>query len=103
MVRNKTKKKSRMDHLTAQAFAQEAFEKLHPPDTWPAWLRSHSISSIGKTAENDYVVNFSCKPKNERAPETFFTAVVDCWTSKTTVIKDTPLDHYNIDDLEPYG
>lgn len=104
MVSNKTKKKkSRMDHLTAHAFAKEAFEKLHPREAWPPWLWSHAGSSIGKTAENDYVVNFSCKPKASRDTETFFTAIVDCWSSKTTVVKDTPLEQYHIDDLEPYG
>lgn len=103
MVNERTKrKKSRMDDLTAIAFAVEAFEKLHPRETWPPWLWSHAIRSYGTTDENDFIVNFTCKPKSKPDTETFFTAVVDCWNAKTTVIKDTPLKNYNIDDLEPY-
>lgn len=97
------KKKVRMDHLTALAFAKEAFEKLHPRDSWPPWLWSHAGSSISKTAENDYVVSFTYKPKVAPDTEVFFEATVDCWSSQTTVVKDTPLEQYNIDDLEPYG
>ena len=97
----KQKKKSRMDGLTAIAFAREAFEKHHPRDAWPSWLWKYTTSCYGKTDQNDYIVDFVCKPRT-REPEAFFTAIVDCWTAETTVIKDTPLDQYNIDDLEPY-
>lgn len=98
----KKKKRSRMDHRTAIAFADEAFEKLHPRESWPPWLWSHATSCAGKTDENDYIVHFVCKRKANRDPEAFFTAIVDCWNAKTTVVKDTPLEQYNIDDLEPY-
>lgn len=91
-----------MDDLTAIAFARKAFEKLHPRSAWPPWLWSHAISCVGKTDENDYIVDFAYKPRIRRDAEAFFTAIVDCWTAETTVIKDTPLDQYNIDDLEPY-
>ncbi len=105
MATKKVSKKPPMDHLTAIAFAHEAFERLHPEA--PAWLWRYATSSIvvrdGEGDRDYHVVSFAWKPRTSTTgAESFFEVKVNAWNARTTVTLDAPIDKYAQDELEPY-
>lgn len=91
-----------MDDLTAIAFAQEAFERLHPDA--PEWLRDYSCPTIRIDGNRDhYLVEFVWHPRSsQHGAEPFFQVEVNAWNAKTRVLLDTPLDKYDRSELDAY-
>ncbi|WP_438010620.1 hypothetical protein WME89_19435 [Sorangium sp. So ce321] len=48
-----------MDGQTAMAFAADEFEKRHPRDTWPEWVRPCTSISYSRDQRGHYVVSFA--------------------------------------------
>lgn len=59
MKGNKARRTSRMDDKMAMAFAGEEFEKRHPRDTWPEWLRPCTVVSYTFDDDRRFVVSFT--------------------------------------------
>ncbi len=57
------RRKVRMDGETAKAFAGEEFEKRHPRETWPEWLRPCTVISYSKDQQQRFVVSFAVSIK----------------------------------------
>jgi len=47
----------------AKAFAGEEFEKRHPRETWPEWLRPCTVVNYGKDPCDRFVVSFAVSYK----------------------------------------
>lgn len=92
-----------MDHDTAIAFAQGAFDRLHPPNTLPARFWRFATASARRDHDTDfYVVDFAWKKKGARDVESFFQARINAWNAATVVLHDTSLEGYRQDELEEY-
>ena len=63
MKDSERRRKSRMDGETAKAFAGEEFEKRHPRETWPEWLRPCTVISYGRDQQQRFVVSFAVSAK----------------------------------------
>ncbi len=91
-----------MDHLTAIAFGQRAFERLHPSVPEHFW-RHVSWGGVGRDPDDHYRVRLVWQRKTSTTgPERFFEVRVNAWNAQTTVLHDTPLDDFRPDDFELY-
>lgn len=88
-----------MDAETAMAFAGDAFEKRHPRDTWPTWLRKCVVPSYTKLENGNYLVSFAVTLKANRDTKSIFKVEVDSSTALTTIVVDVPLHEVNEDEL----
>ncbi|SRR6266404_1365980 len=59
----------KMDDLTALGFAFEEFEKRHPRETRPPWLKRCMMESYHKDKEGRYVYSFTLTPKEPLGPD----------------------------------
>lgn len=100
MGNEKTKKL--MDFETACAFAGDRFEKLHPRETWPEWLRRCTVISYNKDAHGRIVVFFGVTPKATNNGFDYFSVAVDRTTAETTVLKDTDLSTIPWQDMQGF-
>ncbi|WP_437567660.1 hypothetical protein [Sorangium sp. So ce542] len=48
-----------MDGQTAMAFAADEFERRHPRDTWPEWVRPCTSISYSRDRRGHYLVSFA--------------------------------------------
>jgi hypothetical protein len=53
------KRRPRMDDKMAIAFAGEEFEKRHPRETWPEWLRPCTVVRHTMDDQRRFVVSFA--------------------------------------------
>jgi hypothetical protein len=63
MKGSERRRKPRMNGEMAKAFAGEEFEKRHPREAWPEWLRPCTVISCGKDQQQRFVVSFSVSVK----------------------------------------
>lgn len=48
-----------MDGDSAKAFAGEEFERRHPRETWPDWLKPRTVVSYGRDQQGRFIVSFA--------------------------------------------
>jgi hypothetical protein len=63
MVDTKKVRAPSFDGEMAKAFAGEEFERRHPRETWPEWLRPCTVVSYGKDLQGQFVVSFAVSYK----------------------------------------
>lgn len=91
-----------MDHLTAIAFGQQAFERLHPTVPEHFW-RHVSWGTVGRDPDGNHLVRLVWQRRTStRGAERFFEVLVNAWNARTTVLLDTPLDDFRPEDFELY-
>lgn len=87
MRTNKKKhSKTQMDSETAIAFAGNEFEKRHPREAWPEWLRSCTVIDYHKDQQNRFVVSFSVSMAEPLQPDEYWEEI----EGKRRIVKVIP-------------
>jgi hypothetical protein len=91
-----------MDGETAMAFAGEEFEKRHPRETWPEWIRRCTVVSYSKDKQGRFVVSLCVTPKATNDAVAYFEVTVDSETAETTVLIDKDLSSFVGEELQGF-
>jgi hypothetical protein len=94
--------RSRMDDVTAMAFAGHEFEKRHPRSTWPSWLRRCTVASVHEDRAGRIIVSLAVTPIATNAGVCYFEVAVHAATAETEVLLDTDFNGFNGEELQGF-